>query len=75
MLRAEGELLECFRYVLMSKSCWNLDIMVSPLWSDAILPEVPHLSQSLFEEAGVISTWSTFPEGWTDALVRCCGLP
>ena len=44
--------------------------MVSPLWSDIILPEVPHLSHSVFEEAGVTDTWSIFPEGWTDALVR-----
>ena len=50
----------------MVRQCFNVDVLLDPLWIDVLFLQLPHISRSVWEEWGVVMTFTVL------SLTRVC---
>ena len=63
-----------FPFMFMMRQCFNADVLLDPLWIDVLLPQLPDISRSVWEEWGVVVTFTVFLESWRSHLLGFAGL-
>ena len=53
---------------------WNVEFLITPSWTDVILPQIPQLTRDVFRSLGVVACFSVIPEGWNKRVARFCSL-
>ena len=63
-----------FPFVLMMRQCFNVDVLLDPLWIDVLLPQLPGITRSVWEDWGIVVTFTVFLESWRSHLLGFAGL-
>ena len=63
-----------FPFMLMMMQCFNVDVLLDPLWIDVLLPQLPDITRSVWEDWDIVVTFTVFLESWRSHLLGFAGL-